>query len=155
MFGRFEDHGVALKSAKAFSDNYDVPVWILSVLLASGKSLTLVFGPSCLHMVSMIPRGLIGSLSKYSPSFGWWFGGCGISQKDCPADLLTCPNLPPLPGKQECNYSLAASCTQGFTHDQLYQIAQNMEKYNSCVWHESARLFNRLDQCPCGMCKKK
>lgn len=147
MLKRFSDHGEALDFGREMATRLQCCAYLCSVYV-DGKRVSFVAGPSSRHLLPTVQ-------SDYSALGGWYFGGCaGVGPAEGAA-LLATPDADPMPGKGEYWYALCAGHTQGFTHAQLREMAENCEKYNTGVWHEAARISGHLDACPCGACKKK
>lgn len=159
MMYKFESHVDALEFAKKNSEALHTRVWILSIFIVSlNKLVTFVFGPSSLHLAPVKSQNN-PSLSCYDNCFkNWWFGGPVLSTNisEVAQFVDNFQEIPPLPDDQEWWYNLAAGTSQGYTHEQLKQVAEGCVKNApTCVWHEFARLHNKLETCDCMGCQRK
>lgn len=137
MLRKFSDHGEALIWGRLQGEKLGVRVWMYT-----HDGFTWIAGPSSAHL-------LPGISGDWSPWSGWYFGHS--YQAPTPEFLLQ-GDIEPLPDSGEHWYSLISGTTRGYTHEQKVLLAANIQKNNSCIWHECAALDNNLAECQCGKC---
>jgi hypothetical protein len=149
---KFETYSLAMQTASELARQLVCRVYVLPIYGVETPCFCVV-GPSSLHLLGT-EHGTVfasdGTILHYGVGI---YGGREL------ADRLTAePEREPLPGTAKLSgehlYATAASATQGFTPDELRTIVAGIVKHGSCVWHEAARLRNRLDTCDCMQCRK-
>lgn len=167
MFKRFDDYSEALNYGRKINSALGCYVHCVTVYVEvcgpmpeyngkesyrQSRSVAFVATPSSYHKL----HGLRGA----SMSCGsWYFGGTGrMSSDPSAAAILAEADEDALPGRQEYWYGMFAGHTSGFTHAEILEMCAEVERNNSCVWHECAMLARRKNPsreiaCHCGRCR--
>lgn len=154
MLKRFSNYSEALEFGTKFSDETGCSVSVATVYIGKASCVAFVAGPSSAHLLRK-PSSFRGNGS------GWYFAGTGVmADSDDGRAMLALEDRPALPGGAEKCYHLFACCTTGFTHEERVEMALEMDKNKTCVWHECTELARRKNpgkeiKCECGRCKKR
>lgn len=156
MRKKFSNYAEALQFGREFSDRAGTKVYVVSVCTPGGNTYW-VF--SSAGNGGAFRTAWVGA--DYGPGGRWYFGGaCRYPTAAEASLLLSLPELPELPGKQESWYALVAAYTAGWTHEQKLLLARRCDETDAGVWHESHRLSLEINpgmraECPCGPCTQK
>lgn len=128
--------------AKAFGTRWAEENLVRVYLCRTQSGQTWLAGPSSAHLLPVWS-------AEYN-MYSW----TDLYKIATPTEMALCElqERPALPGSQERWYQRCITNTVGYSHEQLIQLAENIERYDTCIWHECARLDGTLDDCKCGVC---
>lgn len=128
--------------AREFGTQWAEENLVKAYLCRTQSGLTWLAGPSSAHLLPVWS-------AEYN-MYSW----IDLYKTATPTEMALCElqERPALPGRQELWYQRCATSTVGYSHEQLVQLAENIEANDSCIFHECARMSGSLDECRCGKC---
>jgi hypothetical protein len=139
MLKKFVNHADALAFAKATGNRLGARILFKTIYsVGCHESKTAVFGPTSFHLCE-------GASGDYSPATGFYFGGSNFNQANNDALWAMPENDGESDDIEKAMALVGANCYAA--QDKLLEIAKSLAIHKTCVWHESARIFGRLDSC--------